>query len=409
MKVTQELVSSVKRKWELINDCLNEKGRRLWCAAEALSYGHGGIKLLHQATEISRPTIIKGIKEVQGTAGSLLKGIRKTGGGRKTIKKSRPEITKALTELIEPTTRGDPETSLKWTCKSTRNLTKELLKNGLTVGYRTVATVLHELGYSLQSNRKTLEGSSHVDRNAQFEYLSKCVKEYQQKNQPTFSVDGKKKENIGNYKNNGREWSKKGEPIKVKGHDFIDKKLGKVTPYGVYDIGKNEGWVSVGISADTAEFSVNTIRTWWFTMGSQRYPQASEIVITADCGGSNGYKVRLWKYELQRFANETDLRIHVRHFPPGTSKWNKIEHRLFSYISMNWRGKPLLSRELVINLIASTTTSTGLMVRAILDENEYEKGREVSNEDFETIMIHGEDFHPEWNYTISPNFKVCKK
>src|SRR3990167_4023631 len=358
MKVTQELVSSVKRKWELINDCLNEKGRRLWCAAEALSYGHGGIKLLHQATEISRPTIIKGIKEVQGTAGSLLKGIRKTGGGRKTIKKSRPEITKALTELIEPTTRGDPETSLKWTCKSTRNLTKELLKNGLTVGYRTVATVLHELGYSLQSNRKTLEGSSHVDRNAQFEYLSKCVKEYQQKNQPTFSVDGKKKENIGNYKNNGREWSKKGEPIKVKGHDFIDKKLGKVTPYGVYDIGKNEGWVSVGISADTAEFSVNTIRTWWFTMGSQRYPQASEIVITADCGGSNGYKVRLWKYELQRFANETDLRIHVRHFPPGTSKWNKIEHRLFSYISMNWRGKPLLSRELVINLIASTTTST---------------------------------------------------
>ena len=408
MKITQGLVSSVKKKWELVYDCLNEKGRRLWCAAEALSYGHGGIKLLHQATKISRPTIIKGIKEVQGTVLRPTKGIRKTGAGRKTVAKHRPEITEALTELIEPTTRGDPETPLRWTCKSTRNLAKELSENGLSIGYRTVATVLHELGYSLQANRKTLEGSSHEDRNAQFEYLNRSVQEYQQKHQPTISVDGKKKENIGNYKNNGREWSHKGEPIKVKGHDFIDKKLGKVTPYGVYDIGKNEGWVSVGVSADTAEFSVNTIRTWWLTMGLQRYPQANELVITADCGGSNGYRVRLWKYELQRFANETGLKIHVRHFPPGTSKWNKIEHRLFSYISINWRGKPLISREAVVNLIASTKTSTALTVKAVLDENEYEKGKEVSDDDFAAIMIRGEDFHPEWNYTISPQLQEKK-
>lgn len=394
----------MKTKWEQISDCLNEKGRRLWCAAEALSYGHGGLKLVHQATGISCPTIRKGIKEIESpTESPRPKRIRRAGAGRKKISSIQSEIVNQLIALIEPTTRGDPESHLQWTCKSTRNLADELNRNGCKIGYRTVGNLLHELGYSLQANKKTLEGNSHKDRNAQFEYLSSDVDKFSKAGQPIISVDGKKKENVGNYKNNGREWSQKGCPTEVKGHDFPDKKLGKVTPYGVYDIGRNEGWVSVGISADTAEFAVNSIRAWWYKMGSQMYPNAEELLITADCGGSNGYRVRLWKYELQKFANETGLKLCVRHFPPGTSKWNKIEHRLFSYISLNWRGKPLISRELVVNLIANTTTSAGLVVRAILDENEYEKGRKVSDEEFTALKIEGEKFHPEWNYSISPH------
>jgi len=404
MKVTHELVTSVRTKWEQISDCLNEKGRRLWCAAEALSYGHGGLKLLHQATGVSRPTIRKGIKEIENpTESPRSKRIRKVGAGRKKISSNKSEIVNQLTKLIEPSTRGDPESHLQWTCKSTRNLAGELNKKGCKIGYRTVGNLLNELGYSLQANKKTLESNSHKDRNAQFEYLNKDVNRFSEFGQPIISVDGKKKENIGNYKNNGREWNQKGRPCEVKGHDFPDKKLGKVTPYGVYDIGRNEGWVSVGISADTAEFAVNSIRTWWYKMGLLKYPEAGELLITADCGGSNGYRVRLWKYELQKFANETGLKLYVRHFPPGTSKWNKIEHRLFSYISINWRGKPLTSRELVVNLIANTTTSEGLIVRSVLDENEYEKGRKISDEEFTALMIEGEEFHPEWNYSISPH------
>ena len=404
MKVTAELVTSVQTKWEQISDCLNEKGRRLWCAAEALSYGHGGLKLVHQATGICRPTIRKGIREIENpTESPRSKRIRKVGAGRKKISDSQSEILSQLIELIEPTTRGDPESHLQWTCKSTRHLADDLNKKGYKICYKTVGNLLHELGYSLQANKKTLEGNSHKDRNAQFEYLNKDVDKFVKAGQPIISVDGKKKENIGNYKNNGREWSQQGRPIEVKGHDFPDKKLGKVTPYGVYDIGRNEGWVSVGISADTAEFAVNSIRTWWYKMGSSRYPNAKELLITADCGGSNGYRVRLWKYELQKFANETGLKLCVRHFPPGTSKWNKIEHRLFSYISMNWRGKPLISRELVVNLIANTTTSEGLVVQAVLDENEYEKGRKVSDEEFAALKIEGKEFHPEWNYSIGPH------
>ncbi len=404
MKVTPELVTSVKTKWEQIHDCLNEKGRRLWCAVEALSYGHGGIKLLHQATGISCPTIRKGIREVENpTASPRSKRIRKVGAGRKKISSSQSKIVNQLIELIEPTTRGDPESHLQWTCKSTRNLADELSKKGCKISYRTVGNLLNELGYSLQANKKTLEGNSHKDRNAQFEYLNKDVNDFLKYGQPIISVDGKKKENIGNYKNNGREWSQKGHPCEVNGHDFPDKKLGKVTPYGVYDIGRNEGWVSVGISADTAEFAVNSIRTWWYKMGSLIYQEARELLITADCGGSNGCRVRLWKRELQKFADETGLKLCVRHFPPGTSKWNKIEHRLFSYISINWRGKPLTSMELVVNLIANTTTSEGLIVRAVLDKNEYEKGKKISDEEFTALMIEGEEFHPEWNYSIIPH------
>ena len=399
MKITADLVLSVKIKWEQINDCLNEKGRRLWCASEALSYGHGGIKLLHQATDVSCPTIRKGIKEIENPRS---KRVRKVGAGRKKIINSQKEIVNQLTELIEPTTRGDPESPLQWTCKSTRNLADELNKKGFKIGYRTVGNLLHELRYSLQANRKTLEGNSHKDRNAQFEYLHSDVKKFLESGQPIISVDGKKKENIGNYKNNGREWSQQGSPTEVKGHDFPDKKLGKVTPYGIYDIGRNEGWVSVGISADTAEFAVNSIRSWWYKMGTSIYSNIEKLLITADCGGSNGYRVRLWKYELQKFANETGLKLCIRHFPPGTSKWNKIEHRLFSYISINWRGKPLISRELVVNLIANTTTSEGLIVRAVLDENEYKKGIKISDKKFNALLIEGDKFHPEWNYTISP-------
>lgn len=395
----------VARKYQMLSDCLTEKGKRLWAAAESLSYGHGGIFLVSQATKLARSTIHRGIKEIQDET-SKSKGIRKSGGGRKKSSLKQDRLIKALDALVEPTSRGDPESPLRWTCKSTRNLANELKRQGYEIGYRTTAALLHELEYSLQSNKKTLEGASHEDRNAQFCYINTSVTRLQGDGQPTISVDTKKKENIGNYKNNGRELCKKGKPIEVKGHDFIDKRLGKVVPYGIYDIGKNTGWVSVGISADTAEFAVNSIRTWWYTMGIHSYPNIKELLITADCGGSNGYRVRLWKYELQRLSDEMSLPIHIRHFPPGTSKWNKIEHRLFSYISQNWRGKPLLTRETVVNLIANTRTKTGLEVKAVLDENEYKSGREVSDEEIAALNIYGDEFHPEWNYTIKPRISL---
>lgn len=402
MKNLLKEVESITRKYAALHDCLTEKGKRLWAAAESLSYGHGGVILVSQATNIARSTIHRGIKEIQTGNTSIEKGIRKPGGGRKKLSEKQEKLMNTLNGLVEPTSRGDPESPLRWTCKSTRNLEKELQNQGYEIGYRTIAHLLHGLEYSLQSNKKTLEGASHEDRNAQFEYINNSVIKLQKDGLPTISVDTKKKENIGNYKNNGRELCKKGCPTEVKGHDFIDKRLGKVSPYGIYDIGKNVGWVSVGISADTAEFAVHSIRTWWYTMGAQSYKKTKELLITADCGGSNGYRVRLWKYELQRLSDELDISIHIRHFPPGTSKWNKVEHRLFSYISQNWRGKPLLTRETVVNLISNTRTNTGLQVKAVLDENEYETGREICDDEFAALSIHGDEFHPEWNYTIRP-------
>lgn len=402
MQNTEDTVKIIKAKYESLLDCLTEKGRRLWAAAEALSYGYGGVSLVSIATELSRTTIHQGIKEIQNPTTSTKGRNRQIGGGRKKTKEKQPDLVKALDDLVEPTAKGNPMSPLRWVSKSLRHLKTELVKQGFALSHQTVTTLLRELEYSLQANKKSLEKSSHQDRNAQFLYINDSVNKMHGKNNPTISVDTKKKELIGNYKNNGQELCKKGMPTKVQGHDFPDERLGKVAPYGIYDIGKNKGWVSVGISSDTAEFAVNTIRTWWYKMAIECYRQAKELLITADCGGSNGYRVKLWKVELQKLADETGLNIHVRHFPPGTSKWNKIEHRLFSYISQNWRGKPLLTRETVVNLIANTTTNAGLKVMAVLDENEYQKGKEVSEEEMALVNIQGDSFHPEWNYTISP-------
>lgn len=401
MQDKSAITSGIASKYEAIFGCLSEKGRRLWAAAEALSYGYGGISMVCEATGLARSTIHRGIEEVQNESNDSRR-VRKPGAGRKKAVDRQHNLVETLENLVDPSSRGDPESSLRWTSKSTRKLTQELKKKGYQVCHRTTASLLHELGYSLQANKKTLEGSSHADRDPQFRYINQSVVDFQAKGQPTISVDTKKKENLGAYKNNGREYCKKGEPVKVKCHDFPDKRLGKVVPYGIYDIGKNKGWVSVGISADTAEFSVNSIRTWWYKMGFHLYSNATELLITADCGGSNGNRVRLWKYELQRLANEIGLSVSVRHFPPGTSKWNKIEHRLFSYISKNWRGKPLLTKETVINLIGNTRTDAGLEVQAVLDENTYDKGKKITDTEFQALHIIGDEFHPEWNYTIKP-------
>ena len=405
MPVETDQIRIVKHKYEAIRNFLNERGRRLWAAAEAVAFGHGGIYLVCTATGLSTATVCKGIREFHGAtvAGDR---VRKAGGGRKKAASIQKGLLQAIEELVEPTAKGSPESSLRWTSKSVRNISDALKQRGYTGSYRTVARLLHELGYSLQANKKDLEKSSHADRDAQFHYINSSVLYMQNLHQPVISVDTKKKEMIGNYKNNGKEFCQKHRPIKVQCHDFPDPRVGKVVPYGIYDIGKNKGWVSVGISGDTAEFAVNTIRTWWYKMGSPMYPKSTGLLITADCGGSNGYRVRLWKLELQKLANELGMQIHIRHFPPGTSKWNKIEHRLFSYISKNWRGKPLINRETVVNLIANTTTSKGLEIRSILDENEYEIGKSVSNETLASINIRGDTFHPEWNYTISPDNKT---
>lgn len=399
----QYLESEIRRKYDQILFCLNERGRRLWAAAEAKSHGRGGVALLVRAIGMSNKTIIRGIQELNEPDSFDRKSIRQNGGGRKKALEKQPGLARDLETLMDSSVCGDPESPLRWTSKSVRKLTKQLQIQGYQVCFRTTSTLLKELGYSLQANRKTKSGSSHEDRDEQFEYISSSVKKRHEQRQPTISVDTKKKENLGDYKNNGREYSKKGQPVEVKDHDFPCKKLGKVVPYGVYDIGLNQGWVSVGISGDTAEFAVNAIRTWWYTMGYSIYETASELLITADCGGSNGYRVRLWKKALQVLANETGLKISVRHFPPGTSKWNKIEHRMFSYISKNWRGKPLINRETVVNLISETRTDAGLKIRAVLDNNQYDTGQKVSDEEIDALNIEGDDFHPEWNYTIQPH------
>lgn len=398
----EHLIGQVRQKYLSVGFCLNELGRRIWAATEAKSLGYGGIKVVIEATGMSSATIHKALKELDNYDAIDKTRVRKTGGGRKSLKNT--DVVHALDRLVEPTSRGDPESPLRWTSKSVRNLEEELNKQGYKICFRSISTLLKELGYSLQGNKKMNEGQSHQDRDAQFQYINQTVSDAQKQGQPSISVDTKKKENIGNYKNDGREYEKKGKPTMVNTHDFPSKELGKVAPYGIYDIGQNEGWVSVGVSGDTAAFAVNSIKTWWFTLGKQSYPEAKELIITADCGGSNGNRVRLWKHALQQFANETALIIKVRHFPPGTSKWNKIEHRLFSYISKNWRGKPLITKETVVNLIGSTKTKTGLKVMAVLDENTYEKGIKISDEDFRKINLEGEPFHPEWNYSISPVF-----
>ena len=396
----EEHIQNIQSKYQQLSFCLNEKSRRLWAATEANSIGRGGINIVHEATGIDFKTIRKGVKELGND--TAVGRIRKIGGGRKKIKDTQGDILEDLERLIEPVTRGDPESSLLWTCKSTYKLSDELKAQGYAISQKTVYSLLVDLDYSLQSNRKRREGTEHPDRNEQFEYIYKTVKRFQASGNPTISVDTKKKENIGDYKNNGREYRKHGKPLDVKMHDFPDKILGKVAPYGVYDIGKNKGWVSVGISADTAEFAVNTIRNWWYIMGASEYPKVTDLLITADCGGSNGYRVKLWKYELQKLANELDIAITVCHFPPGTSKWNKIEHRMFSYITKNWRGRPLETRETVVQLISNTRTKAGLEIRAILDNTIYEKGKLVSDDEMSKLNQCQNEFHGEWNYQILP-------
>lgn len=381
---------------------MNERQQRLLTAVIADTLGYGGTSILSRITGMSRTTITSGRKELEDSE-ELDKGrVRKKGGGRKKIVDKDQTLMNNLESLIEPVTRGDPESPLRWSCKSTRKLAEELEQMGHDVSHVTVASILSELGYSLQGNKKTIEGTSHPDRNGQFEYINRITQEYQQKGQPVISVDTKKKELVGNFKNEGRELRPRGDPEKVLVHDFKIAELGKVNPYGVYDIARNYGWVNVGTDNDTAAFAVESIRQWWNSMGQAVYPEAENLLITADSGGSNGYRIRLWKVELQKLADETGLEISVCHFPPGTSKWNKIEHRLFAFITQNWRGKPLVSHEVIVNLISATTTKKGLQVECQLDKKSYPKGIKIPDEIMEQINIIRSDFHGEWNYTITP-------
>jgi transposase len=384
---------------------LNERQRRLFLAVEAEAIGYGGVSQVSSASGVSRVTITQGIKELKseniGAMGN--ERSRKGGGGRKKVTEAYPNIYCELEEIIQPHTKGNPESPLLWTSKSVRKLQTALEEKGIKVAFRTVCDLLKEMGYSLLSNRKDLAlKESHPDRNAQFEYINEQSKMFIAEHEPVISIDAKKKENIGNFKNNGVEWGNSKEPVKVLDHDFPLKEKGKATPYGVYDIARNKGFVSVGISNDTAEFAANSILKWWEMVGKKAYPDATKIMITADCGGSNGYRVRLWKVKLQEIANQLNMAIHVTHFPPGTSKWNKIEHRLFSYISVNWRGKPLDEMLTIINLIASTTTATGLTVECISDTQEYKKGHVVTDEELNAVNLKPQNFHGEWNYMILP-------
>jgi DNA-binding phage protein len=398
-------IALIKKRFESIEPFLDERTRRLLAAAEASVIGRGGIAKVSRATGISRPTIAAGLEELGDPSLADTKRVRKAGGGRKRTIDKDPTLLQDLEGLIEPTSRGDPESPLRWTSKSVRKLAQELNRMGHRVSHRLVADLLHELDYSLQANRKTKEGDSHPDRDAQFEHINAQVKAFQAASQPAISVDTKKKELVGDFKNGGREWQPKGEPEKVRVHDFLIPELGRVAPYGIYDMTHNLGWVNVGIDHDTATFAVESIRRWWYSMGRPLYPGAYQLLITADGGGSNGYRLRLWKVELQKLADETGLSIKVCHLPPGTSKWNKIEHRLFSYISQNWRGKPLVSYEVIVNLIAATLTTTGLRVHSQLDTQSYPKGVKVSDAELAQVNIEQDDFHGEWNYTISPTAK----
>ena len=399
----------IEAKYQALSSRLDEAALRIWAATEARSLGRGGVSLVAKAIGVSRTTIHAGLAELKtavvqavGTKKDSHVRIRTAGGGRKKLTSKDAGLLQDLDALVEPTTRGDPMSPLRWTCKSTRRLAEELKQKGHVVSQRTICDLLSQMHYSLQSTRKTREGGQHEDRDAQFGHIAKVVADYQAAGDPVVSVDTKKKELVGDFKNAGQEWQPEGEPEKVRVHDFVDPELGKVAPYGVYDLTANTGWVSVGIDHDTAEFAVESIRRWWREMGVDVYPQARRLLITADCGGSNGYRVRLWRRELQKLADELHLTIQVCHFPPGTSKWNKIEHRMFSRITANWRGRPLVSREVVVNLIGSTTTQAGLRIKAALDDNHYAQGIKVSDQELAALSIERDEFHGEWNYRLLP-------
>jgi hypothetical protein len=395
-------VEALKTKYQVLRPVMDERVRRLWAAAEALTLGYGGIQQVHAATGISRKTIAVGIRQLQAPLSQMPLRIRRPGGGRKPLTEQDPTLLADLEALVEPTTRGDPESPLRWTCKSLRKLAAELAQKGHRVSVQKVSELLQARGYRLQANKKTKEGGSHPDRDAQFAYINEQTRAYQQRGQPVIWVDTKKKELVGDFKNAGREWRPQGQPEQVRVHDFADPALGKAIPYGIYEVTTNQGWVSVGMDHDTAEFAVSTMGSWWRQMGKPAYPEAQELLVTADGGGSNGSRTRLWKVALQRLCDETGLTIRVCHFPPGTSKWNKIEHRLFSYITQNWRGRPLLSHEAVVSLIGSTKTSTGLTVQAALDTKAYATGIKVSDEELAAVRLERATFHGEWNYIISP-------
>jgi transposase len=394
--------AAIKRRFEQVAGKLNERARRLVAASEAMALGWGGISAVSRATGLSRKAISHGIKELQQEEGEAEGRIRKVGGGRKKTVSKDASLQQDLERLVEPVTRGDPESPLRWTCKSVRKLAEELGTLGHQVSHELVSQVLHELGYSLQANRKTREGGTHQDRDAQFAHLNAQVEAFLAAGEPVVSADAKKKELVGDFKNPGREWCPQGEPQEVRVYDFPIAGLGRATPYGVYDVRQNAGWVNVGMDHDTAVFAVESLRRWWKTVGQSQYPEAKQLLISADGGGSNGSRVRLWKWELQRLADETGLSITVCHLPPGTSKWNKIEHRLFAWISQNWRGQPLTSYAVILKLIAATTTKAGLTVQCQLDTNSYPAGRKVSDEEMATLSILPDPFHGEWNYTIRP-------
>jgi len=401
---------ALRVKYRILTPLLDERALRVCLAAEATALGYGGVSRLAKAADVSRTTIYAGMQELRragrDTAQAEERRIRKPGGGRKRRKEHDETLLSDLDRLRDPVTRGDPMSPLRWTCKSTMKLAAELRGMGHRVSQATVWRLLDELGYSMQSNRKTREGADHPDRNAQFELIGASVNDFLGRGLPVISVDTKKKELIGRFKNSGREWQRKGKPEQVNMHDFVDKELGKAIPYGVYDIARNEGWVSVGITHDTAELSVETIRRWWRRMGSRVYPLASEMLITADGGGSNGARVRLWKLMLQRLADELGITIHIRHFPPGASKWNKIEHRMFCHITENWRGRPLTSQMAIVSLISNTRTNQGLAICAELDHGLYETGKKVTDEDMKTLAITRCDFHGEWSYSLAPRSTV---
>lgn len=399
----------LREKHSALAPIMDERLHRRWAASEALALGWGGITLVAQATGLSQTTIRAGIAELKirhpltGEGTQDDSRIRRRGGGRKPLSQTDQTLCRDLKELVDPATRGDPQSPLCWTCKSTRHLAETLVRKGHQVSHQTIERLLRDMGYSLQGNRKTREGSGHPDRNAQFEHIANKVRSFQRRGQPVISVDTKKKELVGDFKNAGQEWQPQGQPEHVRSKDFKDKKLGKVAPYGIYDLTANEGWVSVGIDHDTAEFATESIRRWWERMGSQAYPKAKSLLVTADGGGSNSSRCRLWKVGVQRLADAIGLSITVCHFPPGTSKWNKIEHRMFCYITQNWRAKPLVSRAVIVSLIGNTTTNTGLRIKAELDTNLYALGIKVSNADLAAVRLQRETFHGEWNYTVIPN------
>lgn len=399
-------IQGIESRYAALASLMDERMRRQWAAAEARSYGWGGRLAVSRATGMSPNTISRGLAELdaRGTAleSPLPERLREPGAGRKRIIDADPELSAALERLVDPATRGDPMSPLRWTCKSTTQLAAELTRQGHPVSPRTVGRLLRAAGYSLQSNRKTKEGKDHPDRNAQFQHINRSVLAFQNRGQPVISIDTKKKEILGEFKNGGREWRPQGEPEEVLVHDFMDKELGKAIPYGVYDITENQGWVSVGIDHDTARFAVEAIRRWWSKMGSRCHRGAKELLITADGGGSNGSRCRLWKVALQELANHLEMPIHVRHFPPGTSKWNKIEHRMFCHITQNWRGRPLVSHEVIVNLIANTTTAKGLKIRAALDTGTYPIGVQVDDHDLASVKLKRASFHGDWNYCVLP-------